>query len=265
MEAYQKRLTESEQTVRRGMEQVLAAETLGEVDAARLRLADVMAAEVEEFGRILPPKPARYVNQDVIYVLRTYDGMRLYDQATKQADPGPCTIAPSLAEQLGEARKQIYWRVRGREPGEIADRFANRGLRWGGQLLPPEPADLPVRNRRAPNGDVIERNGNRGPGRLRIVNETEHDTMVAAVRGDPKRPNGSIYVRSGSTATLAGLSGTYSVYLKAGSDWDARHQGFTRGCTYEKFVRSFSSRSYWTIELGTSKKGNAPVAKVPAF
>lgn len=263
--AYQALLTDAERAVRRGLEEVLAARTLREVDAARLRLADVMEAKATKLERILPPPQALDLHQDALSTLREYLMLREYDEATQFGEPNDCGVRPSLAEQLSQAKKQVYWRVRSLDLEENTAKFAKAGLSWGKHLMPPEPPDPPIRNRRAPNGQIIERNGDRGPGRLRINNGSDQDAVIAVAGGDPKRPQASIYVRSGSSATLTGLRGTYSVYFKSGTDWDAKRRSFTSGCTYESFLQFFTPESDWKIDLKKSEDGNALTNEVPAF
>jgi hypothetical protein len=123
-----------------------------------------------------------------------------------------------------------------------------------------------MHNRRAPNGQVLQRDGKRGSGLLRITNGSDEDAVVAVVSGgDAKHPQASIYVRAGSSARLTGLSGTYSVYFKSGYDWDAKQGGFTRGCEYESFLELFTPDSNWKIDLHKTEDGNALTSEVPAF
>jgi hypothetical protein len=266
MAQYQTALTGAERAVRHELDQVMAARTLHEVDLGRLRLADVMEAKAKELDRLTVPVKARDANEEALFVLRDYYFLREYDKPTADPSPDACGMRSSSAEQLTAAKLQIYWRVRPIDMEKTLGEFTKAGLSFGRQLLPPEPADPPMRNRRAPNGKVLQRDGKRGSGLLRITNGSEQDTVVAVVSGgDPKHPQASIYVRAGSSARLTGLSGTYSVYFKSGYDWDAKQGGFTRGCEYESFLELFTPDSNWKIDLHKTEDGNALTSEVPAF
>lgn len=266
MAQYQKVLTGAERAVRHELDQVMAARTLHEVDVARLRLADVMEAKANELDRLTLPAKAQDANQEAFFLMYNYADLREYDKPTADPNPDACGMRSSSAEQLTAAKKQIYWRVRPIDVEKTYGTFTKAGLSFGKVLMPPEPADPPMRNRRGTNGKVLERNGKRGPGQLRISNGSEEDAVVAVVSGgDAEHPRASIYVRAGSSATLTGLSGTYSVYFKTGYDWDAKLGGFTRGCEYESFLELFTPESNWKIDLRKTEKGNALTSQVPAF
>jgi hypothetical protein len=266
-QAYQVLLTDSERAVRRGLDRVMAARTLREVDAARLALAEVMETKATALQTIVPPPRVATAHRDAAYVLSQYDDLRKYDQATTHAEPNACGVASPTDAQVIAAKKQIYWRIRAGGLEDITARFDQAGLTWGEHLLPPEPdSPPPAPDRRARNGQVVERNGERGPGRLRITNNTADDAVIAVVTGDDaSNPQAAIYVRAGASAALTGLSRTYSVYFKSGSDWDARRQSFTSGCRYETFVHPFTSKLDYAIEVRTSAAGSALTKPVPPF
>lgn len=109
-------------------------------------------------------------------------------------------------------------------------------------------------------------NGARGPGSLRIENDADSDAAVAVVVGKPSSPQATTYVRSGSSATLTGVTGShYSVYVKTGIDWDRKQRGFTGACSFEQFLKLFDGRSNWTISLRKTTDGNALTTDVPAY
>jgi hypothetical protein len=266
MAEYQKTLTGVEKAVRHGLDQVMAGRTLHEVDVGRLRLADVMETKAEQLDQLTLPDQALDANQEAVLLLYTYQDLREYDKPTADPSPDACGMRSSSAEQLLAAKQQIYWRVRPIDVEKTFGTFTKAGLSFGKHLLPPEPADPPMRNRRGTNGQVLERNGKRGPGQLRISNGSEEDAVVAVVSGgDLEHPQASIYVRSGSSARLTGLSGAYSVYFKTGYDWDAELGGFTRGCEYESFLEIFTPDSNWKIDLRKTEHGNALTSEAPAF
>ncbi|MEO6083464.1 MAG: hypothetical protein ABIQ18_10195, partial [Umezawaea sp.] len=129
---------------------------------------------------------------------------------------------------------------------------------------PPVVADV-VEERRAENGEVVLRNGDQGPGTLEVNNGSTGDVAVAVALGDPSNPQVVVYVQAGSKASVSGITGDYNVYFKAGKDWDAGRNGFTRDCSYEKFDDLFTGDSDWSIDLQASLAGNASTSDVPAF
>ncbi|GAA1953676.1 hypothetical protein [Amycolatopsis minnesotensis] len=261
---YQALLTGTEQAVRQRLDRVVSAKNLAEVDAARLELAAVLEAKDAELRKVEPPEAA----SGLAYELRLGEAsnLREYDKPADVGKPNECGVPPVSEAQLVKAKKQIYWRMRGSGYEETIAKFAKAGLKYGEQLLPPEPADVPAAaERRARNGEIVQRGGPKGRGRLQITNGAESDAVIAAANGDPKNPQASIYVRAGSSATLTGLSGNYSVYFKTGTDWDGGRRGFTSACKFESFLEIFTADSNWRIDLRKSENGNALTNEVPAF
>lgn len=261
---YQTLLTSTEQAIRQRLDRVVSATTLAGVDAARLDLATVLEAKDAELRKVEPPQVASGLEYELR--LGVASDLRAYDKPAESAEPNECGVPPASEAQLVKAKQQIYWRMRASGYDEMIAKFAKAGLTYGGQLLPPEPRDPSVAaDRRARNGEIIQRSGRKGRGRLQITNGAERDAVIAAANGDPKNPQASIYVRSGSGATLTGLSGNYSVYFKTGTDWDAGRKGFTRSCKFESFLEIFTMDSNWRIDLKKSENGNALTNEVPAF
>ncbi|WP_194814305.1 hypothetical protein [Nocardia sp. XZ_19_385] len=123
----------------------------------------------------------------------------------------------------------------------------------------------PLLNRRGENGEVVQQDGLVGSGSLTVINDDKSDVAVVVTNGDPKAPQATIYVQGNSRATLSGISGTYYVYLKSGTDWDQSALAFTRNRQFQKFDDSFDESSDWEVTLKPSIGGNASTSDVPAF
>ncbi|MFB7876853.1 hypothetical protein ACFC06_16485 [Nocardia sp. NPDC056064] len=129
----------------------------------------------------------------------------------------------------------------------------------------PSLPDLPLLNRQAGNGEVVQQDGLTGAGSLDIDNGNDVDCAIVVTNGDPKSPQATIYVRANSKATLTGIEGTYYVYMKSGEDWDQATLSFTRDQQFSKFDDAFDGDSDWEITLQKSIGGNASTSDVPAF
>jgi hypothetical protein len=87
-----------------------------------------------------------------------------------------------------------------------------------------------------------DRNGN---GRLTIENGGSGSAVVTLMRNGTR--SFAVYLRKNATYTVRGVrDGTYSVYFATGTDWDAKHKGFTSGCAYEKFDKSLKFTTTYT-------------------
>lgn len=129
----------------------------------------------------------------------------------------------------------------------------------------PEVPSLPLLNRRAGNGEVVQQDGLVGAGTLTIDNGNSSDVAVVVANGNPAAPQATIYVQGNSQATLSGIDGSYYVYLKTGTDWDQATLSFTRDRQFQKFDDVFDAGSDWEITLKPSIGGNASTSDVPAF
>lgn len=260
-DAYQKLLTSSERTVRKALDQAMAAKSLQQLKASAKSLVTVARKESARFAAAVPPSGVRS-NGDISSLLAAVD---------PDADPGKakaneCGIKPTKAEQLVTAKRRVLGSIPAEAVQGITADLKRAGYSWGGKLLPKQPSFPKKKKRRADNGEIIERNGRRGSHSLQITNDTEDDVVVAAVTKNPKKPMASIYVRANSSATLGRLAPkTYSVYYKTGTDWDDDRKTFTRGCSFEKFQLPFTPESNWRIELQKRIGGNAQTDPTEPF
>ncbi|GAB4586328.1 hypothetical protein [Nocardia sp. IFM 10818] len=123
----------------------------------------------------------------------------------------------------------------------------------------------PLLNRRGENGQIFVQSGLVGSGTLRVINDDAKDVAVVVTNDDPKNPQATMYVQANSEATINGISGTYSVYLKTGTDWDEATLSFTRNRGFEKFDDPFDEWTIWSLGLKPTPDGNATTSDVPAF
>lgn len=262
---YKAMLTDLERAVRPGLERVVAARTIPEVDAARIDLVAIFEQRWKNLEAIRPPSQALKVHGDVWYLFSAWIPLRDTISSENIEKTSSCGVGIPSAEQLYAAKRDVYWTVKPRLDDELRAGLAGLGLTLDG-MLPPEPKEPKQQSRRARNGEIVERNGARGPGSLRIENDGDFDAAVSVVVGKPSSPQATIYVRSDSTATLTGVTGSYySVYVKTGIDWDRKRRGFTGGCTFEQFLKLFDGRSNWSISLRKTTDGNALTTDVPAY
>lgn len=140
-----------------------------------------------------------------------------------------------------------------------------KGLRFGAVVVPPLPKAPAEITGRGTNGKVVQRSGSRGPGRLVIDNGSSSDVVIVVTNSNPRRPQVSIYVRAGQKATLNGIRGSYYVYFKSGTGWDAANRRFTEDCQYEKYDDRFDGSFDWSISLARTPFGNASTSETDAF
>ncbi|WP_258906798.1 hypothetical protein [Actinokineospora sp. UTMC 2448] len=236
--------------VRTAVERVLKASSLAEVDTATANLSKVLDEQWNEIASFHPSdevwEPTRHLLAALHEPLAELRGTKPSSNVASTDECGPTT----LQERLYDAKANVYQILRSSEPR---------------LPLPASPEPPPAGQNRLPNGHVIERTGPRGPGRLDIDNGTADDVAVSVVTGDPSKPQVMVYVRAHSQATVTGISGTYQVYFKSGSDWDADRRGFTQGCAFHRFDQPFDQRSHWQIDLRRSVLGNAKTSTVPPY
>lgn len=259
---YQAVLTGVEQAIRPVFDRFVAAATLDDANAARLSLVATFDAQRKAVDRVEPPAKAAEPHRQVLNALSVGTDVRNY--VPKSPPPNSCgAVAASVETQLYEVKRDVYSSIKSGTTAAVLG-LADLHLTFGALMFPPEPVAPPVSSRRARNGEVVQRAGPRGRGRLVIKNGTGADVAVSAVTGDPSAPQATIYVHGGANATLTGLSGKYSVYFKSGADWDAGRRGFTRDCSFEKFDEPFDDRA-WEIQLEKTIGGNARSSTVPPF
>jgi hypothetical protein len=200
-------------------------------------------------------------------VLGSYRDLRTTYSTAMLEKKNDCGLPKPVGLLLHEAMVNIYYSVAGSSLKALTEDLAKKAkISFGQAMMPASPERPETLDRRGVNGKVFQRSGPRGSGRLRITNDDDSDVVVAvATGGNPRKPQASIYVRANSSATLTGIRGTYSVYFKTGSDWDAARRSFTENCSYESFQQFFDQRSDWRINLRKTELGNARTIEVPAF
>lgn len=109
---------------------------------------------------------------------------------------------------------------------------------------------------RPANGTVLSNDLGGGSNRLRIVNDTPEDFVVALVRpGEQDRSLLSVYVRSESSHTVFGISsGDFQAYYTSGSDWCTHHKRFTFATDHGRFeeVHEYRSTSDYYTQVDLS-------------
>ncbi|TWD80841.1 hypothetical protein FB561_1936 [Kribbella amoyensis] len=242
---YQALLAGIEQRIRPLLVQAMATKTLPATDTARVRLAIALEREYKAAEPVTAPRGLSSEHHSLLAVLGSYRNLRtLFSTAMLEKKNG-CGLPKPVASLLYEAKRDVYYSVGGSSLKALTEDLAKVKISFGKTMMPAGPADPPRRDRRGVNGKVLQRSGPRGSGVLQITNDDDSDVVIAAVAGDPKRPLASIYVRGDSKATLSGIRGTYSVYVKSGSDWDSR-----RGLLQRKLlVRTVSAVVRPALEL----------------
>ncbi|WP_207386212.1 hypothetical protein [Protofrankia symbiont of Coriaria ruscifolia] len=262
---YQTVLTSVEQAVRPAMDRVIAATTLAEIDSARIDLAAILQKQWDYLQTITPPYQAREQHRGLESTVFVWDRLQKNISSANVTKSNSCGLEAAQQTQLYEAKQDVYRAVKSSSYKAAMEGLAGLNLKFGELMLPAEPVAPPVTDRRAANGEIIQRTGRRGSGRLRINNGGVSDVAVSVANGNPSNPQVTIYVRGSSSATITGITGTYWVYFKSGSDWDAARHGFTRDCSFEKFDLPFDQASDWEISLEETPAGNATTSTVPPF
>ncbi|MCP2166787.1 hypothetical protein [Goodfellowiella coeruleoviolacea] len=262
---YQARLTALAQAVRPAVDQVLGAGSEPDLVTARATLADLLADQYEELSAVRPPAEAADAHRDLLWALDFGQELKQEGSALGAAEPNSCGLPPPLESQLYDVKHAIYLALNSGSLDNARQGLAALGLTLDG-VLPPEPAAPALPSRRADNGQIIQRTGKGGNGELEIDNNTGADHTISVVTGgNPSEPQVMVYVRANSTARVNRIAGTYQVYLKSGTDWDAERRGFTRDCAFEKFDEPFDQSSDWEISLAETTSGNAESSVVPPF
>ena len=133
-------------------------------------------------------------------------------------------------------------------------------------------------NRSLATGTFLRNTDRSGNGRLTIENGGSGGAVVTLKRNGARSL--AVYLRKNGKYTVRGMrDGTYTVYFATGTDWDAKHKGFTAGCDYEKFDNplkfttkygsSYVEYTTYTISLygvvgGTASTSGVPADKFPA-
>jgi hypothetical protein len=258
---YQALLTAFDQAMAPPMDAVAAAGSPDAVQAARVATLQALKPQISNLIDVVPPVAVAAAHRAFMAAIASAEKTLLGPAGnTSPAKENSCGVV--LDVMPATKNNATAW-ARDVPIKPLVD----AGFTVGAFVKPvvPEPTES-TENRRAANGKIIQRAGPRGRGRLEITNGADADFAVSAVSGgDPKKPQVTIYVRAGATATITGISGTYEVFFKTGADWDDGRRGFTRGCSYEKFEQPFDQSSNWRISLEKSIAGNARTDDVPPF
>ncbi|MFG2532549.1 hypothetical protein [Streptomyces sp. NPDC048516] len=181
------------------------------------------------------------------------------DLRSARGSGGRCAASPRVA--LGTARSPQSVKLAGR---------ALTALGYDAALRLPRTER--ARHRRLANGAFVHDGSRGGLGRLTVKNGTGTDAVVTLTHG--ARAAFSVYVRSGSEATVRGVNnGSYTVYFTTGEDWSGAKSSFTRECRFEKFddraafrtVRVAGGTQYTVLTFSLNKVigGNAGTSAVP--
>ncbi|MFG1820410.1 hypothetical protein ACGFIF_42105 [Kribbella sp. NPDC049174] len=260
---YQRALTNVEKVLRTYVVRVMNARTLPAFDATRAQLAAAVVLERQALAKVSPPQALSAAHQTV---LESFDG---YPETVTDnlSDAGvtktSCGLPKAPAVRLYEAKAGIRSSVL--ELPQDVSKSVGKGLRFGALVVPAAPKAPPTVNGRGSNGKVIQRSGAQGPGRLQIDNGSSSDVVIVVTNSNPRKPQVSIYVRASSKATLNGIRGSYYVFFKSGTNWDAVNRRFTEDCAYERYDDRFDGSFDWSISLARTPLGNAPTSEVDAF
>lgn len=257
--AYQALLKDIERDFRSHLDKVVAARTPAQVDAVRRSLVAVLIRRTAEWEKITPPPRATAAHRKIESLLHKYFGLR--DNPTGGLGvKNDCGLPPPVAQHVHDLQQNFFRTVGEEDVAEARAAATEAGLKFGGGVFPHEPAEPKLTDRRPRSGTIVQRSGRRGPSSVRITNDSYSDVAVLmdAGRGQPRV---MVYVRADATTTVRGVagnrSGTFSIKVKSGTDWDQRRRGFTRGCSYESFAQFFDTRSNWRISLAKTPSGNA--------
>lgn len=132
-----------------------------------------------------------------------------------------------------------------------------------GTFLPAEPK---LEERRLKNNAFVKKSPG-GNGILDVQNAfAGGDTTVSLVKVGAKSATLTVYLRSGDKISIDNVPyGNYEMFTASGEDWDAKKQGFTRDCAFNKFDDEFefsNSSPGWEVELTQSVGGNASTTDV---
>jgi hypothetical protein len=260
---YQRALTNVEKVLRTYVVRVMNAKTLPAFDATRAQLAAAVVLQRQALAKVNPPKALDAAHRTVLESFDDYPENVTDNLSEAGATRTSCGLPKAPAVRLYEAKTGIRSSVV--ELTQEVSRSVGKGLRFGALVVPPAPKAPPSVNGRGKNGQIVQRSGARGPGRLDINNSSSSDVVIVVTNSSPRKPQVSIYVRANHKATLRGIRGSYYVYFKSGTNWDAANRRFTEDCSYERYDDRFDGSFDWSISLARTPLGNAPTSEVDAF
>jgi hypothetical protein len=258
---YQRALTNVEKALKPNVARVMNAGTVAAFDASRKQLAAAVVIERGELAKITPPSGLVTAHPAVLDAFDAYAG----DVATQLTDAGgtktSCGFPKTPDVRLYEAKSGIRTAFAGL--AQSVQKSIGRGVKFGALSVPAKPVAPAVIGGRGQNGDVFQRSGSRGYRSLNITNSGE-DVVVVVTPSNPRKPLASIYIRANKSATLSGIRGSYWVYYKTGTNWDARNHRFTENCSYAKLERLLDGSADWSLTLETLA-GNTSKTETDAF
>ncbi|MGW7682450.1 hypothetical protein ACWGID_17030 [Kribbella sp. NPDC054772] len=259
---YQRALTNVEKVLKPSVARVMNAQTVAAFDAARAQLASAVLIERNELAKITPPSGLVSAHPAVLDAFDAYAG----DVSTNLGKAGEtrtgCGLPKGPEVRLYEAKDGVRTAFAGL--AQSVQTSIGRGVKFGAVSVPAKPSAPAVIGGRGENGDVFQRSGSRGSNTLKI-NNAGADAVIVVTASSPKTPQASIYVRANKSATLNGIRGSFWVYYKTGTNWDAKYHRFTEDCSYSKFDRRLDSAYVWTISLSKTPFGNATTSETDAF
>jgi hypothetical protein len=123
------------------------------------------------------------------------------------------------------------------------------------------PAPTQGANRRLGNGQQLKK-ASGGSGQLTAENKGDKDAVLTLATAGATSATAVFYVQAGQKATIRGIrDGSYLVYIRSGTDWDATLGEFTVDCKTDEnsnamaFKTTRSTYSVWTITFGITGGG----------
>ena len=196
------------------------AQASAAADAASDQLGKLAVSDAQSADNLALYQALQLVSDELDSLNSGADGEG--DKACAAAIPGVQVKGTAGVTSLAAAVKQLS-----------ADGFP------AGLTVPKFPAQ---QNRSLANGTFLRSTDRNGNGRLTIENGGSGNAVVTLKRNGARAL--SIYLRKNGRYTIRGMrDGAYTVYFATGSDWDAKHKGFTTDCDYEKFDKSLTFRT----------------------
>jgi len=260
---YQRALTNVEKVLKPYVARVMSAPSLPAFDATRAQLAAAVVLERKELARITPPRGLVVAHPAVLDAFDSYSGSVSTNLSEAGVTKTSCGLPKAPVVRLYQAKTGV--RTAFATLAQGVQKSIGKGVKFGALAVPAAPKAPSVINGRGTNGQVVQRSGSRGAGTLKITNNSSNDVVIVVTNNSPRSPQASIYVRANHDATLNGIRGSYWVYFKSGTSWDAANRRFTEGCAYEKYDDNFDGAFKWTISLAQTPLGNAPTSETEAF
>ncbi|MBP2479495.1 hypothetical protein JOF53_008367 [Crossiella equi] len=255
---YQQKLTGLVDALRPVTEQLNPATTLDQVNQVRAQLGAAVRAQQTELGKLVPPKAAAVAHRSLTGQLHSA-GKDLGSPVTAPGD-NSCGLPVPAPLALHQAKVVTRKTLDNLPVRQLPEQFAAAGVQFAGVPAPPEPAKPELETRRPGNGTVLQRGSGGSVTGVVANNDGKLDAVVSAVvGGDPSRPRVSVFVRAGESANLTGLSGSYELFYKFGTDLDPQRRGFTRDCDFRKLREPFDGQGNWSLAVREDDRMTVPV------